>query len=274
MIALLLAALAAQTGGSDIVVTAKAQADERRIARQIDAVLPPMTFDQPLARFTTPVCPGVFGLLGATAQAVVDRIGVIADDVGLKVGEPGCDPNLLVIVTTDGRATVKRIVSRRQGNVRAQTLADIRRIVAEPGTARAWVEAEVRSRDGEPLFFPPDGPPVLAVQGPSRAMLNFRRDIASAIIVIDTAAMTSRDVNQIADYAAMRGLTDARPGRLPAGATILSAFTPDGDAIAPKALTALDRGILHGLYDGLGNIPSTMKRASMARDVMRRDGSP
>ena len=274
MIAVLLAAALQAATTEDVVVTAQMERVRRTIARQVDAVLPPLTFDLPLARFTDPLCPGVVGLSTASAQAVVDRIGVIADDVGLNVGEPGCAPNLLVIVAPDGRAAVNRIVNRRQGNVRAQTLADVRRIVGERGTARAWVESEVRSRDGDRLSVETGGPPSLAVQGASRAVLSFRRDIVSAVVVIDAAAVQSRDTTQIADYAAMRGLADARPGKLAADTTILSAFTPDGDAAAPKTLTPLDRGILRELYRGQGNVPAAVKRATIAHDIATDASGP
>ncbi|MES2336876.1 MAG: hypothetical protein V4537_02125 [Pseudomonadota bacterium] len=278
MIALILAALAQQAAPApapapaqaDVVVTAAREREIRRVARQVAAVLPPLPLDQPLARFASPVCPGVSGLSATAAQAVVDRIGVVADSVGLKVGEPGCDPNLLVLVVPDGRAAIRRFVTRRQGNLRAQTLSDIRRIVAEPGSARAWVESEVRSRDGDPLTVESGGPPSLSVQGSSRAVLAFRRDIVSAVVVIDAAAVPSRDIGQIADYAALRGLSDARPGKVAAGETILSAFTPGGDATAPTALTALDRGILRGLYTGQGNVAVGVKQGTIVREIVSK----
>ena len=187
----------------DIIVTGERPATKDEIRRKVERVLP-LSFDHPLARFTVPVCPGVVGLARSSAQAIVDRIGVIADEVGLRVGEPGCDPNLLVLVVPDPRATVRRLASRRQGVVAAQSLADVRRIVAEPGAARAWVEAEVRSRDGTPLYLGAGGPPELAIESPSLA-LSFRRDIVAAYIVIDAASVAGRDTTQIADHAATKG---------------------------------------------------------------------
>lgn len=272
MLLALVAAMMAQTppapaappaASDDIVVTGRMRDRMRDTARRVEAALPPTTLEQPLARFTDPVCPGVVGMARAPAQAVVDRIGVVVDMLGLSVGAPGCDPNLLVIATADGRALVRRMMTRRTGNLRAQTLADMRRILAEPGGARGWVEWEPRSRDGD---RPVDGPPpVLEVQGSSRIVSAARRDIVSAIVVIDHAALATRDPVQIADYAAMRALADARPARIGDTVSVLAAFTAAG---APATLTPFDLGLLRGLYKGQGNVTAGMKRATMVREIL------
>lgn len=252
----------------DIVVTAARERERAVVSRQVEAVLPPAPSGTPYARFATPVCPGVSGLARTSAQAVVDRIGVVADSVGLAVGEPGCTPNLLVLVVPNGAATVKRTYPRQAGPFVSQSIRDIRRIIAEPGGARGWIETEVRSRDGDPLGGAPGEIPELGVQGPSRVALSFRRDIVSAVVVIDAAAARGRDPNQIADYAAIRGLTGARPAARGRAASVLSAFTPGADATAPTALTAFDRGILAGLYRGQGNVDAGGKRGQIVDAVL------
>ncbi len=257
---------AATQDSDDIVVTARTRDRARDTARRVEAALPPTTIEQPLARFADPICPGVVGMARTSGQAVVDRIGIVADMLGLNVGGPGCDPNLLVIATADGRALVRRMMTRRTGNLRAQTLADLRRILAEPGGARAWVEWEVRNRDGErATVVNPGEPPTLAVQGSSGIVSAIRRDIVSAIVVIDTAALAGHDPVQIADYAAMRALADARPARIGDTASILTAFT---SAAAPATLTPFDLGLLRGLYKGQGNVTAGMKRAIMVREIV------
>lgn len=266
MLALLLALALPQ---QDVVVTAEREKAAKAVGRQVDAILPPLMMDQPVARFVDPVCPGVVGLSAKSGQAVVDRIGIVADDVGLKVGEPGCNPNLLVIVTQDGRAAVEHILNRRAGVMAAQSLADYRRIRDESGGARGWVESEVRSRDGDRAQpGAPGEPPTLAVQGSSRLIPGFRRDIVSAVVIIDSAAAAKRDTDQIADYAAMRALADARPGRAGQGRTILQVFTPGAGDDVPKTLTDTDRGILRGLYSGQGNVPWGMKRGTVVRAIL------
>lgn len=255
----------------------------REIDRQIDTILPRPGMDQPLGRFQTAVCPGVMGLTRASAQAIADRIGAVADELGLDVGAPGCAPNLLVVVATDADAAARRLAAKRPGVFVAQELADIRRILAEPGSARGWNDSEIRSREGERLrmatIIDPDGEyapkweqdvPMLNVRSVGRTALGFRRDILRSFVIIDADAVRGRDTRQIADYAAMRALAGAGPRRVRGAYTILSAFTPDGDATAPPELTVVDWGILRGLYTGLGNRPSGLARGEIMRSILAR----
>ncbi|WP_294292239.1 hypothetical protein [uncultured Sphingomonas sp.] len=56
------------------------------------------------------------------------------------------------------------------------------------------------------------------MQGSRRIVSGFRRDVVSAVVIIDSAAAAMPDTDQIADYAAMRAFSDARPGRKGRGA--------------------------------------------------------
>lgn len=276
MLVLVLAALLQATvpvpGSSQPDVIVRGERDRqdraRRIDRQVDQILPQTVSDQPLARFQDAICPGVTGLSPASAQAVADRIGIVADRLGLSVAESGCQPNLLVVVTADAEATTRTLIARRPGLFPGQNLAEIRRIRAEKGGARGWTTVEVRSRDGERPIVDNTGPPILQTATAGRLGLGFRRDILSAVVMIDAAAARGRATDQIADYAIMRGLADARPERLRHGDTVLTAFNAEGDAAAPAGLTDLDWGILRGLYAGRGNRPSTLVRGEIVRRVM------
>lgn len=252
------------------------------IDRQIQAILPPVRVGQPLARFQTAICPGVIGLAPVSGQAVVDRIGIVADTLGLPVGEPGCAPNLLLIVTDDARTAVRRFVARRQGNFVGQTLADIHRLHGEEGAARGWSETETLSRDGErQTIVIPGAPqsinfgvPILSTWSSGRSALAFRRDIISSVVVIDTNAARGRDTVQIADYAALRGLAGIRSDGPRPARSILAAFTSDGDTTAPPGLTDIDWGILRGLYTGHGNRSSELQRGEMLRAVLASGDRP
>ncbi len=259
---------------SDIVVTASGMPKKKEVRRRVEQILPPLSPEQPLARFTVPVCPGVMGLTRPAAQAIVDRIGIVAHGIGLRVGEPGCAPNLIVLIVPDSRATVHRLADRHPGNVAGQSLADVRRIVAEPGFARAWVEADIRSRDGRTPNRGTDGVAEVTVQGANLTSLTFRRNIVAAYVVIDAAGVGGRDPIQIADYAAMRGLVDGRPGRAATRDSILSAFMPDSDDHAPTSLTDLDRNVLRGVYSGQGNRPAFTVQGDIAAAFLKNSGIP
>jgi hypothetical protein len=52
-----------------------------------------------LARWDSSICPGLAGLKTHYAQFIIDRIAQRAEAVGLDVGEPGCHPNVLIVIS-------------------------------------------------------------------------------------------------------------------------------------------------------------------------------
>ncbi|MFV0623510.1 hypothetical protein ACBY01_05805 [Sphingomonas sp. ac-8] len=255
---------------AEVLVTG--ERDERRATRELlDAVSPHVAFDEPLPRFTETICPGAIGLPAEAGQAIVDRIAEVAISLGLETGAPGCAPNILVAFVDDGSAFAGKLLARPSPAFASLTLAQARRVVAEPGAARGWSAVETLSRDGEPmtpgLDSRPGDPLTLRVSTASRLSPPFRRDIRASTVLIDRDAMAGRSLAQVADYAAMRTLADARTHAVAGRDTILALFTPDGDRTAPAGLTAFDRGYLQGLYAGRGDLKSVMKQGAIARRI-------
>ncbi len=273
MLAELLLALLQVVPSEDIVVSGRSSEDAAR--RYVEKVLPGISFDAPLARFYDPVCVGVAGLPAEANRVIADRVGEIARSVRLRVADQGCAPNLLVLFVPDGKAAVGKLKQSNTRGANSQTLADLRRIVAEPGSARGWIEVETRSRDGDRPNYTPGSPPDLRVSTSSRLSSATRRDIVSATVVIDRDAMADRDLRQAADYAALRALSGARVRDASGQNSILTAFTPKGDEAAPPELTANDRGFLDGLYSGNGNAFAVMKKQAIVRNIVReKDAAP
>lgn len=272
-LALILSQTAPVSADQEVVITSDTRDEAVKARRFVDRLSEPLVGDVPLARFTDPVCVGSTGIPTAAAQAVVDRVSEVAASVGLRVGEPGCAPNLIVAFVEDSRAAVRRLTRVGSGAINSQSLADIRRIVDEPGQARAWIEAETRSRDGDRPSYAPNDPAILRVSTSSRLFSPVRRDVVSATVLIDRDAVAGRDLAQVADYAAMRALTGARLRGRGDADTILTLFTPDGDALAPRGLTRFDRGYLQGLYAGQGNVLPNMKKQSIVSYISGERGS-
>ncbi len=273
MLAELLLALLQVVPSEDIVVSGRSSEDAAR--RYVENVLPGIPFDAPLARFYDPVCVGVAGLPAEANRVIADRVGEIARSVKLSVAYQGCAPNLLVLFVPDGKAAVAKLKQSNARGANSQSLTDLRRIVAEPGSARGWLEVETRSRDGDRPRYTPGSAPDLRLSTSSRLSALVRRDILSATVVIDRDAMADRNLRQAADYAAMRALTGARLREAPAHNSILAAFTPEGDDTSPSELTSYDRGFLNGLYSGSGNAFSVMKKQVIVREMARdQDAAP
>lgn len=273
MLAELLLALLQAVPSEDIVVSGRSA--EHVARRYVENVLPVMSFDTPLARFSDPVCVGVAGLPAEANRVVADRVGEIARSVKLRVDDQGCRPNLFVLFVPDGKTAVGKLKHANVQGANSQRIADLRRIAAEPGFARAWIEVETRSRDGDRPNYTPGAAPELRVSTSSRLSSLIRRDIVSATVVIDRDAMAGRDLRQAADYAALRALSGARLRDASGQNSILTAFTPQGDEAAPAQLTANDRGFLDGLYSGNGNAFSMMKKQAIVRNMVgEKDAAP
>ncbi len=67
-----------------------------------------------VARWNMPVCAAAVNLDNAPAQVILDRIGDVARSLDLRVGAPGCEPNLVVIFTSDGSALARSMVTQNR----------------------------------------------------------------------------------------------------------------------------------------------------------------
>lgn len=269
---LALSALLVQAGAApnsqEIIVSARPPKKAESVRRFIDRVSPSIPRDYPPARFTDPICVGSSGLPPAAGQTIVDRVSEIALSVGLRIGAPGCTPNILILFVVDGRAEVRKLARRGSAGLNGQSLADIDRILEEPGSARAWTQVETRSRDGDRPSRAPNDPAVLNIATSTRLSSPVRRDILRSTILIDRDAVAGRDLRQVADYAAMRALTGARSRPGADASSILAVFAPDNEGQTPH-LTEFDRRYLEGLYAGRSDLPWSMKRHSIAAHMVR-----
>lgn len=255
------------TAADPIVVEGRALPDEAKIRALARAISPRVGFDQPLARFTDPVCFATAGLPLPMLRTIGARLAENADAAGIALAGEGCTPNILVMVVEDSRAEAERLMSRRPWMFRDYQPSEMREILKEPGPVHVWSVSEVRSRDGDRLFQSIDGPPTLQVPIATRIALAIRRDMLSTVMLIDRKAVPGRSLQQIADYAAMRTLAMIRPKGATGGDTILTLFDPA--AAPPTEMTAFDRGYLKALYDGSGTQRGATKVAMIARSIVK-----
>lgn len=263
------------------VASHAATAADDSARRFVAQVALPGESDEPSARFTYPLCVGTAGLPSEAGEVIVDRIAAVAASAGLSIARPGCAPNLMVVFVEDSRAAVRTLSQGRSGTLVGKSPTDIGYILAEEGRARAWTLVEARSRDGDRPRYSPTGATTLDTATSTRLSSPTRRDIVSSVVLIDREAVADRDLRQVADYAAVRGLTGARLGALtmPREPSILMLFTPQGDAQAPAALTAADRGFLRAFYTVRADLTAPMQRQRITYQMARArvgdtDGTP
>jgi len=219
---------------------------------------------EPLARFQDPLCPGIVGLKQDFAEMLVGRIRENAQALGLTLADPAtCDPNVLVLVLADGRAYLNDLKQRRGYLFEDLDAGERQALFEAPGQVRNWERVISKTRDGLHIDRRDnmiDLPHTTMWAAQSLISIPTRRDIISAMVLIDQQAIDSLSVIQLGDYVTMRALGgDASRELGPApGGSILSLF--DG-AERPAEMTRADRTFLQTLYGSQPNLPASITLA-------------
>jgi hypothetical protein len=247
-----------------IVVTGKARAAEKVIETFVTQVMDAQ--EGQYARFVDPVCPEVIGLSPQVAQAMQARIRAVAAETAVPLPKKAkCQANILVMFVADADTFMKYMRGRYR--MFFSDLGDGDRATAfQPGSIRAWRQLVLRDDVGamglvKSARSAPENPPVY--ETPTRTVA------VNAVVIMDKRAASGKSVRQLADYAAFRAFTGARPpadGKV-ALDSILSLFDPQVTP-SPAALTASDRGLIASLYTMRGNMAERdagQQAASIAR---------
>lgn len=228
-----------------------------------------------LARWNAPVCVGMSpAYLGAeTAQYVVDRVSTVAADVGMRTGEPGCTPNIIVTATTAPNELAASMIARNRlifrpggtgmepGGARLRAFRDSDRPVrwwpvsiptdATTGARAVRLPADCQEPctmgDLDTLNYAPS----ISLTSSSRISTQIVDDLLRVIVVVDANKVAGLSAQQLADYIAMVSLAqinpDADTGRY---ASILNVFDEPEYA---ASLTDWDQAYLQGLYSAQRN---------------------
>lgn len=201
--------------------------------------------DGQIARFDGRICPGVVNLRSDHAQVLIDRVARAVFMVGLNVGRPGCEANVLIIVTDDSDTLVPAMMEQ-YGRVferhveyqerKHELLAEF----ARPGRAVRWWHMTDEVPEGD---------------GGSRLRAAIQTEIFRVLVIVDTDVVGPVNLNALGDYIAMTALArvspDADTERFD---TILNLFAdPAAGMVRPTQMTDWDRAYLQGLYAAQGN---------------------
>lgn len=249
----------------EILVTGEREAgevDPGEVRQQARAITPRgAVVGEPLARFTDPICPGVWGLSGTSAQYIIDRIYYNAEAAGMELDETaGCGANVIVAFVDDPHGEFADMVAHDHRLVAPLSFWDRKRVTETTGPVLAWNVVTTLTRDGQAR----DGrPPVFDSTEISRLNSGTRRDMQLSMIMLDTDLLEDLDGLALADYATMRTLARTLPveqGEATYG-TILSLFADPVNA--PQSMTPFDRAYLASLYAGRANQPGQMALRDM-----------
>ncbi len=257
--------------GQEIVVSGNRETEEKILRALTADVTRRPRVDKPSSRFYGPVCLQIIGVKTEFSDVLADRIKANARQVDAPVAKDDCTPNALVIFTRDARRTVDLL--RKEEPWIFTNLLDYEfdRIIAGTEAAHAWQTTELRSVDGKPLQYQIiNGREVMVnpQYQTGRLAPPLRVDMVGAVVLIDSAYLPGKTLQQLADYATFRLLasiseTSESGDGADTMATILSLF--DDTANAPAELTRFDRAYLRALYNLRPNAPSSAIRDATVR---------
>lgn len=223
------------------------------------------------ARWHDSVCIGVHNLDRTAAQYIVDRISMLATEVGLEPGEPGCTPQVMIIFGTDASELAGRLVEeepalfRPFGPVCCMQLGldALDNFVSTDQPVRWWhVSMPVDTRHGQrALQLPSDGNnyPVINVAGPSRLHSGIEDRLERVVIIVDGPQLQGTTWEEIGDYLALVSLAQINPLTDPSSFdSILNLFS---NPAAYSGLTDWDRSYVAALYE-----INTARRADLQRN--------
>lgn len=240
-------------------------------------------------RWNTALCTSVIGPPAEQAQFIADRISLRAIEVGLEAGAPGCDTNLLVIVTNDPGTLLPAIAEKHRdvfgftGDANVDTggsESSLANFMAVDRPVRWRQVIETVGENGMPLDGDARTDPLQYSQPPlanmpivradsTRLRSNVRRQLSRVVVVVDTRQTTGSGLGAIADYLAFVALADVSPDADLSGfPSILNLFNPDTDH--PDALSDWDAAFLKGLYTArLNSASSTMQYREIAGRMVK-----
>jgi hypothetical protein len=252
----------AQAPPSTSIVVEGVKDRAKRISNFVRDLTPSNQSYNQLSRWEVPVCPAVFGLTAPQRAFVVDRMRSIAAAADVPLAKPGCDPNVIVIVTSNKAALLAGLEKRHADYFPADwSNRKVHELEQDTYPVAGWQFEGLLSTDGLRLadstsaFDPVDPAGLVAATIPTTAPASRlrppgRRDVLTSILIVQANALTGLTETQFADYAAMRAFvrTDPRTVRASPADTILKVLdAPMGTAV-PLSLTNFDLSFLKAFY--------------------------
>lgn len=272
----------------EIIVRGEAELETDELRDAVgDIAMRGRSYEHPMARYQSPLCPAVIGMGEAMGGKVVQRIRSNALDAGMEVDEDGCTANALMIVTDDTEKLIEQMRKNHPRLFNTRILREIKAARNRNDGAIVWstyilqgpqgrgkASGTVVSNSLEGSFANAGGAAQeLRLTFPSRSHIPYSTDKTSTILVFDVDRLDRMHLDQLADFATMRILGSPQPRiefEEDDAMSILTLF--DGELEqAPMAMTALDRAYLRGLYAMEPNDPSTRLEHYVRRayDLMR-----
>jgi hypothetical protein len=250
----------------------------------------PVSSQRGFARWRDEVCVGVHNVPDQrVAQYIADKISLIALDVELEPGTPGCEPNLHIVFAPDGRELATRMVDEQPGMFRpfggtggtTQGLAELEHFRTSDAPVRWWQVTMIVDEMGLPAIALPTT--VGDASGEAMGNVPMIRGIASrlksplsdaiwgSIVIVDAGKLGKVSWPQLTDYIALVALAQVDPTGVAAGYdSILNLFSATNP---PPEMTDMDRSYLKALYSIDTMMMPHIQRGMLANRMLREQAT-
>jgi len=251
--------------------------DLQEYVREFVAEVAAVPMGAGFARWRHNVCVGVNNLEVTAAQYIADRVSILASEVGLEPGEPGCVPNVVIIFAMNAKEVAGQLVENEprffrptMGECCTQLgLGALDEFTQSDNAVRWWhVSAPVSAMSGQLAIAGPESAafdyPTLAVAGPSRIHNGVIDVLQHVLILVDPEKLRGKSWQQIGDYLAVVSLAQINLNTDPSDFdSILNLFT---NGAAYSGLTDWDRSFVQSLYDiDLERLPKLQRNQLVSR---------
>jgi len=233
-------------------LTVEALRDREVLQRKVSAYVSSITVGrrhEALARWQSPICPLVAGLPAEKGKLVFIRLSEVIDGSGAELGKEGCVPNLLVVMTVEPEALLKKWWGKHHNLFnRDRGVGGIKRTIATPSPVRVFYNAcsiaPGLTKTSAKLDAADCGTGTMG----SKLVWDVVRMIYSVIIVVDLGKIDSVNIGALSEYIAMKALAQVRMNEESGEtATILRLFE-EADTQRPQGLSPWDSAFLKSLY--------------------------
>jgi hypothetical protein len=225
-----------------------------------------------VSRWDDPICPQVAADDEAQAAYIRQRLLEIAAGIPVDVAsDTKCDANLFVVLSNEPAVFIAEWQKRDPGMFIWRPRRGVSRS-DESLPVRTWHNVGIGSAIGAPVsggdldFAKPMADQQLLDKA-SRIESNWKENLTSVMVLVDTNAAAGVTLRQLADYIAMVSFTkvdvEADLGQTP---TVLRLFSSEGSG-RPAGLTAWDDAFLRGVYRQ--NYSAIRQRGAIAVRMLR-----
>ena len=232
-----------------------------------------------LATWRTEMCVMAVNMPRTHGQAIVDRVSQVALHLGVQIGEPGCDPNVVIAMSTDAPAMAAQLVERRERTFQpnwtgsSQGDEELNAFVQSTAPVRWWhISIPVDAATGEvAVRMPGDGDSLRVVNkrmGATRLRSPLRDDMRKVFVIIDVDDIANVSFEQLSDHVAFLVMAQTDPAAdTSAYDTILNLFKGGG----PERMTAWDLAYLEALYASDTTATNPNRHGSNVGRALARD---